>query len=154
MPGTRPAQPATMPGTRPSSPVTQAASKPEAGSSQPITEKNSMPEVPQKAAQAPQHVYVDRPELAETFADSLQSVSFDGQSVRLDFCVTRFAEPKQQDKLTGKRYPACRLVLTPGAAVELINHLQRLTAAFAQAGMIKTDASKPGPAPAPPSGKP
>ena len=113
-----------------------------------------MPEVPQKTVQAAQHVYVDRPELAETFADSLQSVSFDGQSVRLEFCVTRFAEPKQQNTLTGKRYPACRLVLTPGAAVDLINHLQRLTAAFVQAGMLKPDASKPGPAPAPSPGKP
>ena len=115
-----------------------------------------MPESPQKPTQT-QHVYVDHPQLAETFADSLQSVFFDGQSVRLEFCVTRFAEPKQENTLTGKRYPACRLVLTPGAAVELINHLQRLTAAFVQAGIVKPDASKPAagalPAPARSTGK-
>jgi hypothetical protein len=111
-----------------------------------------MPEAPQKTTQT-QHVYVDRPELTETFADSLQSVFFDGQSVRLEFCVTRFAEPKQQNTLTGNRYPACRLVLTPGASVELINHLQRLTAAFVQAGMLKPDANKTGAAPAAPAGK-
>jgi hypothetical protein len=36
---------------------------------------------------------VDLPELAETFADSLELVFFDGQTLRINFGVTRFDQP-------------------------------------------------------------
>ena len=32
--------------------------------------------------------YVDRPECAETFADSINNVYFDGQSLRIEFGIT------------------------------------------------------------------
>lgn len=65
--------------------------------------------------------YIDRPDCAETFADSIAHLSFDGQSLRIEFAVTRMDDAKPDTPMTGRRYPACRLVLPSGAAVELIN---------------------------------
>jgi hypothetical protein len=81
--------------------------------------------------------YVDQPDLAETFADSIGNLSFDGQSLRIEFTVTRMDEHKQGTPMTGRRYPACRLVLPPGAAVELINRMQQVAAALTQAGVLR-----------------
>jgi hypothetical protein len=39
--------------------------------------------------------------------------------------------------ITGRRYPAQRMVLTPMAAVDLINRMQQVAAALTQAGMLK-----------------
>jgi hypothetical protein len=36
--------------------------------------------------------YVDLPELVETFSDSIHSIFFDGQSLRINFAVTRMGE--------------------------------------------------------------
>jgi hypothetical protein len=90
--------------------------------------------------------YIDRPDCAETFADSITNLAFDGQSLRLEFGITRMDEVKQDAPLTGRRYPACRLVLPPAAVVELINRMQQITASLIQAGVLKAN-----PPPAPPS---
>ncbi len=99
------------------------------------------------ASQAPQQQcqqvtlrYIDRPECVETFADSIPHLSFDGQSLRIEFAVTRMDEIKPNTPLTGRRYPACRLVLPPGAAVELINRMQQIAAALTQAGVLRQNA--------------
>jgi hypothetical protein len=81
--------------------------------------------------------YIDRPDCAETFADSINNVYFDGQSLRIEFGVTRLDDIKPNAQMTGRRYPAQRMVLTPGAAVELINRMQQVGAALAQAGVLK-----------------
>ena len=81
--------------------------------------------------------YVDRPELAETFADSINTLLFDGQSLRIEFGVSRVDEMKPDVPVTGRRYPACRLVLTPWAAIELINRMQQVGSALKQAGLVK-----------------
>ena len=81
--------------------------------------------------------YIDQPDLAETFADSIGNLSFDGQSLRIEFTVTRMDETKQGAPITGRRYPACRLVLPPGAAVDLINRMQQVAAALTQAGVLR-----------------
>ena len=39
--------------------------------------------------------YIDRPECTETFADSINHVYFDGQSLRIEFGVTRLDDVKQ-----------------------------------------------------------
>ena len=57
--------------------------------------------------------YLDRVDVAETFADSITSLLFDGQTLRIEFGVTRFDEMKTNSPITGRRYPACRLVLSP-----------------------------------------
>ena len=81
--------------------------------------------------------YIDRPELVETFADSITSLLFDGQSLRIEFGVSRVDEMKPNVPPTGRRYPACRLVLTPMAAIELINRMQQVGSALTQAGLVK-----------------
>ena len=86
--------------------------------------------------------YVDRPECSETFADSVNSVFFDGQTMRIEFGITRMDDMKKDQPLTGRRYPACRLVLAPAAAIDLINKMQQTAAALQQAGLVK-QADKP-----------
>ena len=87
--------------------------------------------------------YVDRPECQEVFADSVTQVYFDGQSLRLEFGVTRLDEIKPNTAITGRRYPAQRMVLTPMAAVELINRMQQVATALTQAGVLKANPPKP-----------
>lgn len=81
--------------------------------------------------------YVDRPEIMETFADFIAGLVFDGQTLRIEFSVTRFDEVKANAPITGHRYPACRVVLPPAAAVDLINRMQQIAARLAQAGVLK-----------------
>jgi hypothetical protein len=87
--------------------------------------------------------YVDRPECNETFADSVNNVYFDGQSLRIEFGVTRLDDMKPNTPITGRRFPAQRMVLTPMAAVDLINRMQQVASALTQAGVLKA-APKPG----------
>lgn len=88
--------------------------------------------------------YVDRPDTAETFADSITSLFFDGQMLRIEFAVTRLDEIKQNAPITGRRYPACRLILPATAAVDLINRMQQVGTALTQAGIVKpTPPAKP-----------
>jgi hypothetical protein len=81
--------------------------------------------------------HVDLPDLAETFADSINALYFDGQTLRIELGITRFDNVKPNEPMTGRRYPACRLILAPVAAVELINRLQQIAAALTQAGILK-----------------
>ncbi len=86
--------------------------------------------------------YVDRADMGETFADSISGLIFDGQTLRIEFSVTRFDEMKTNTPITGRRYPACRLVLPPAAAVDLINRMQQIAAALTQAGVVKPAAPR------------
>jgi hypothetical protein len=81
--------------------------------------------------------YLDRADMVETFADSVSGLIFDGQTLRIEFSVTRFDEVKPDLPITGRRYPACRLVLPPAAAVDLINRMQQIANALTQAGVVK-----------------
>lgn len=93
--------------------------------------------------------YLDRADLDETFANSINNLIFDGQTLRIEFGVTRFDEVKASTSISGRRYPACRLVLSPAAAVDLINRMQQIAAALTQAGVVK---AAPRPATTPPAG--
>ena len=95
--------------------------------------------------------YVDRADMVETFADSVTGLIFDGQTLRIEFGVTRFDDVKPNAPITGRRYPACRLVLPPVAAVDLINRMQQIAAALTQAGVVKA-AQRPAAAPPPKAG--
>src|SRR3954454_9383195 len=96
-------------------------------------------------AQAPQtqvkYQYVDRPEVVETFADFVNRIQFDGQTLRFEFCVTRLEDQPTTSGggPTGTRYPACRLVLSTAAAVDLMNKMQQITASLIKAGILKAD---------------
>jgi hypothetical protein len=88
-----------------------------------------------KADGSPRIQYVDVPSISETYADSVNRMMFDGQSVRLEFCVTRMDEPQGgSTELTGTRQTACRVVLPLGAALELSGKLSRMLTALAKRG--------------------
>jgi len=80
--------------------------------------------------------YLDRPEVVETYADQVRLIHFDGQTVRIEFTVTRptLAGPNQA---AIEVRPSARLVLTPLAAVTLQEQLTRLVAALEDGGVIK-----------------
>jgi hypothetical protein len=86
--------------------------------------------------------YVDLAELPETYADSVQAVIFDGQSVKITFAVTRFEGREGQSTPSGKRYTACRLVMPVGGAAALSDQLNKLGANIAQAKAAHDNASK------------
>ena len=86
--------------------------------------------------------YVDRPEVAEVFADFVQRIQFDGQTLRFEFCVSRLEDQPPSAPPAGTRYPACRLVLSAAAAVDLMNKMQQITASLVKAGVLKADAPK------------
>jgi hypothetical protein len=81
--------------------------------------------------------YFDRADIKETFADSVTALIFDGQTLRIEFGITRLDEVKAGTPITGRRYPACRLALSPAAAVDLINRVQQIAVALSQAGVVK-----------------
>src|SRR5260221_327977 len=87
-------------------------------------------------APKPQISYVDLPDVSETFADSVEKISVDGQSWRLEVFVTRMDEPRPPI-IAGKKYPACRLVLTMNAGLDLANKLKGLIEAMEKQGLIK-----------------
>ena len=95
------------------------------------------PSAPPRERQAASIRYVDRPDVAETFADAISGLIFDGQTLRIEFAVTRVDEVKPGASISGRRYPTCRVVLPPAAAVDLINRMQQIAAALTQAGVVK-----------------
>jgi len=92
---------------------------------------------PAEATRTATFRYVDRPECEETFADAISALSFDGQTLRIEFAVSRLDETKPNTPMTGRRYPACRLVLPPGAAVDLMQKMQQVAQALVQSGYLK-----------------
>jgi hypothetical protein len=79
------------------------------------------------------YIFEDRPEVSETFADSIHSLVFDGQTLRITFTVTRIEPPPMGTTPTsGRRLPSCRLVLTGGGIAQLMNQIAQLNAAMAQ----------------------
>lgn len=89
--------------------------------------------------------YIDRPELGEVFADFVSRIQFDGQTLRLEFCVTRTEDARGETAAVGRRYPASRLVLSVGAGVDLMNKMQQITAGLIKAGVLKADGGQKAP---------
>ena len=100
-----------------------------------------MAQVPKTQPQV-HYEYIDRPEVSETFADFVQRIQFDGQTLRFEFCVSRMDDTKQGEPASGRRYPACRLVLSAAAAVDLMNKMQQITSGLVKAGVLKQDAAQ------------
>ncbi|MDP9140452.1 MAG: hypothetical protein M3O62_06645 [Pseudomonadota bacterium] len=79
--------------------------------------------------------YIDRPDIGETFADSVHGSSFDGAVVKVELCVTYpEGKPTAEERLA-KRYPTGRLVLTAAAAIDLHNRLQQIVTVMERAGI-------------------
>ena len=103
----------------------------------------AVPQQPNPPQHPPKIEYVDRPDLIETFVDTIHNVTFDGATVRAELAVTRFDEGTGAAPAVAKQYPACRLVLRPDAAVDLFVRLQRLIALMEQRGIVRREQPKP-----------
>src|ERR1700747_964457 len=90
----------------------------------------------QPQAQRPKFRYQDMPELRETFADAIGSWSFDGSTWRREFLVSRLDPAKSGEPPSGRTLPACRLVLTTSAAVELIRPARQVPGGLTPAGVL------------------
>jgi hypothetical protein len=74
-------------------------------------------------------------EIKETFVDTLGNLFFDGQTLRLDFAVSRMSELKPPATMpAGERHVVARLALTLSCASDLINQMQMLAAQLNQSG--------------------
>ena len=135
------ASPAPPKDTLPPAPGLSSFSSRAPGSSGPGASAGASAALPAPAAprerQAATIRYIDRPDVAEMFADSVSGLVFDGQSLRLEFAVTRLDEVKPDTPITGRRYPVSRLVLSPAAALELVSRMQQIGAVLAPAGAAK-----------------
>ena len=91
-----------------------------------------------KKVETPALTYDDRPDLLETFADNVQRMTFDGRTLRIEFCVARRDDPSA-DKARGggKSVPVVRLILDLDGAVDLFNKINSLQAALENAGVIR-----------------
>ena len=84
----------------------------------------------------PQITFEDRPEISETFTDSIHGLIFDGQTMRIELCITRMDPPQSHKEPTARQYPVCRLVLPPNAAIDLYNRLERIVQALEKDGKV------------------
>jgi len=91
----------------------------------------------------PKTRFEDRPEISETFADSVHGLIFDGQTMRIEFCVTRMDPPEPSKEPTAFQYPVSRLVLPPSAAIDLFNRLQQILQALEKDGKITRNQTPP-----------
>jgi hypothetical protein len=87
--------------------------------------------------------YQDRPEVSETFADSVHGLIFDGQTMRIEFCTTRMNAPQPPAEPAATQYPVCRLVLPPTAAIDLFNRMQQIMQALEKDGKITRNQMPP-----------
>ena len=81
--------------------------------------------------------YIDLPDVSETFVDSFGNLAFDGQTARIELCVTRMNELHPPNAPTARKYPICRLALTPKAFLDLYNKLNQLVNVLQQQGVIQ-----------------
>ena len=74
--------------------------------------------------------YEDRTDLVETFADNVQRMTFDGRTLRVEFCVARMDDPDPKaKKRSGRSVPVIRLILDLDGAVDMFNKINNLQAA-------------------------
>lgn len=83
---------------------------------------------------------IDIPGVSEVFVDSIGSITFDGQTLRVEFCVTRLDPIHPPNPPSAKRYPSCRVVLTPNAAIAFANQLQGLMQQLRDQGVVSAQA--------------
>ena|SRR5437762_2231291 len=98
-----------------------------------------------KTEDAPQLRYEERPDLNETFADNVQRMTFDGRTLRIEFCVTRSDEGPAGGQRIGRSIPVCRLILDLDGAVDLFNKINNLQSALETRGVIRKNPPVPAP---------
>jgi hypothetical protein len=81
---------------------------------------------------------LDRADLEEIFPDSIIGLICDGETLRVEFGVTRLDKKKANSAITARRYPVCRLVLPLAAAVDFINRMHQIAPALTPTGAVKS----------------
>jgi hypothetical protein len=104
-----------------------------------MSDTTSTEQAPPPRRQGPPVKFVNRHDVAETFVDTITGVIFDGQTLRIDGAVTRVERADGQPTVVAAKYTACRIVLTPNAAAELISQLQQVTAKLRQVEAAKKE---------------
>jgi hypothetical protein len=62
---------------------------------------------------------------------------WEGKTLRIEFCVTRFPDTALKAEKQPEQHPACRLVLAGPVAAALFNRLQETMNALAKAGTFR-----------------
>jgi hypothetical protein len=86
--------------------------------------------------------FVSRSHAPARFCSKLRALFFNDVFNDLTNAMKSVDEVKPDAQTTARRYPASRIVLSPGAAVELINRMQQIGAALIQAGLAKTASAR------------
>lgn len=87
----------------------------------------------------PKTKYIDRPDVVETYADSLGMCTFEDGVFRLELTANRYDEPKPPAPPTGRRYPVVRVAMPVPAVVRLFNHLNQMMNLLQQRGIVKEE---------------
>jgi hypothetical protein len=88
----------------------------------------------------------DLPAVEETFGDSIRGVWFDGSTWRIQVDVVRLDDAAVAGgTLATTQYPSCRLVLSAGAGMALIDKLNALAKELEANGTIKRLPPQSGP---------
>ena len=87
----------------------------------------------------PSSNFVDRPEVPETFADSVELGMFDDGVVRITLAARRWKPSQTGGNPVAETVPTARLVLTTKACVALYNHLNQMMAHLVQSGLVTPD---------------
>jgi hypothetical protein len=82
-------------------------------------------------------------EIAETFVDQLGTITFDGNTLRLELAVARMKESNEGGPPSGERHMVCRLVLSTPCAIDLINQMQGVAAQLTASGLIQKNPIPP-----------
>jgi len=85
----------------------------------------------------PQLTYVDRPEISETYADSLWRVTFNSMHLRMEFAVSRLDEPRQGQPVEGKAVTSCRVIMPLSGMIDMVGKLQTIMVQLQEARAIR-----------------
>ncbi|HTV89201.1 MAG TPA: hypothetical protein VME41_09305 [Stellaceae bacterium] len=87
--------------------------------------------------------YVDRPEIADTFVDSLRRATFDGVNVRIEFTVNRLDDPQPPSRPTGRALTACRVIIPLTGFLAMTKQLDALVNTLRGQGVLRHMQSPP-----------
>lgn len=86
--------------------------------------------------------YVDRPEVAETFVQSIEKMNVGEGLVTIELCVHRIKSIVPPNPPKGEKVTAARLVMALSEFTEMFNKLAGLVNAMEAQGLVKRDAGK------------
>lgn len=85
--------------------------------------------------------YIDRPDLLETYVDSVGMCTMYNNVYRMEFTATLLDEVPKDHKgpPRGRKYPAVRMAMSIPTLVDLYNNLNNVMGILAQQGQISRE---------------